>query len=102
MDTRAMNNRRACSGNGSSSRCNLPGDHDSSAGTAKLGQIAGGGHADLQPWAFPANDRTIVVRRQQRALQASTSGTSAVARLAELAGLARVGKRAGWLEGRGV
>jgi hypothetical protein len=45
-----------------SSRIRLPGDHDGSAGTAQLGQIAGGGRADLEAWAFPANDRTIGVR----------------------------------------
>ncbi len=50
----------------------------------------------------PANDRTIRIRLQQRALQASSSGTSAVARLAELARLARVGKCAGLIERRGV
>jgi len=54
-------------------------DHDGSAGTAQFRQIAGGGHADLQSWALPANDWTIMVRFQQRALEAATSGTATVA-----------------------
>src|SRR3979411_1333416 len=56
-------NRRALNrGAPLSSRSSLSGDHYGSAGTAHLWQIAGGGHADLQPWAFPADDRTIIVR----------------------------------------
>src|SRR5579872_401554 len=51
---------------------------------------------------FPTNDRTIEVRLQQRALQASPSGTSSVTRVAKLARLARLWKRTGLLEGCGV
>ena len=53
MDGRERNRRRLSAG-----------DHDGSAGTAQLGQIAISSHADLQRGALPANDRTIRVRLQ--------------------------------------
>src|SRR5713226_4530568 len=60
--TAALQWPRAESGHSLYSRTSLPGNHHGSAGTAHLWQIAGGGHADLQPWTFPANDWTVVVR----------------------------------------
>ena len=80
----------------------LPGDHDGCAGTAHLGQIAGGGQADLQGLPLSANDRTVVVGLRQDTLQTSPSGTSTVAGIAELARLARAGNGSGLLEGTGV
>src|SRR5262249_16633828 len=80
----------------------LPGDHYRCAGAAQLGQIAGGGHSDPQARPFPADDRTIIIRLQQRTLEAPPSGTSPVTRVSKLARLARVGKRPSLLEGRGV
>jgi hypothetical protein len=53
--------------------------YDRRAATAQLRQIAVRGHADLQAWSFPANNRTIEIRQQQRALQLPSSRTSAVA-----------------------
>jgi hypothetical protein len=56
-----------------------PGDYDGRAGTVQLGQITTGGHLDGQDGAFTANDWTIVVGLKQRALEAPSSGASAVA-----------------------
>lgn len=60
-------------------RIGVPGNHDSSARTAQFGQIAGGSHANLEAAAFLANDRTIMVRLEQCALEASTAGTATMA-----------------------
>ena len=83
----------------SCSQIRLPGDHDGRAGTAQFGQIAICGHAEPECRAFPANDRTIRVRLQQCALQASPSGASAVARVPELAMIAGLRKCPCLLEG---
>src|SRR5882724_6699857 len=75
-----------------SSGIGLSGDHNGSARTAQLGEIAIGCHANLKPWALAPNDRTIGIRLQECILQASSSGTSAVAWLAELALMAKLRK----------
>src|ERR1700722_6157840 len=85
-----------------SERQGLSGDNHRSAGTPELRQIAGGGHTSLQLQPFSANDRAVIVRLHQSTLQASSSGTAAMACVTELARLAPVGKHAGLAEGGGV
>src|SRR5262249_42938750 len=82
----------------SSSTIRLPGDHDGSAGTAHLRQIAGGGHSNPEAAALFANHRTIVVGLHQCALQTPSPRTPAMAGIPELAGLARLWKYASLLK----
>jgi len=56
-----------------------PGNNYGGAGTAQFGQIAGGGDANPQGRALPANDRTVRIRLLECALEAATSGTATMA-----------------------
>lgn len=81
-----------------SRKLTLPGDHDGSTRTAHFWEIPARCHPNLKPGAFPAHNRTVVIRFSQCALQAPPSCTSAVASFAELAGIASLWKRPCLLE----
>jgi hypothetical protein len=78
-----------------------PGHYHGSAGTVQLGQITTGGHLHVQAQVFTANDWTIVVGLKHSALEAPSSGASAVTGVSELTRLAGFRKRSYLLEGFG-
>ena len=96
--TYGTDSRSTQNDSGQINRFTLSGDYDSRAATVQLGKIAAGGHANRQAWAFPTNDRTIVVRLQQRALEASATGAAAVTGFPKLARLACIRKSSRLLE----
>src|ERR1700730_6003692 len=90
MGGRAIGNARARFVNRwRSSRLRLSGNHDGGAGAAEFGQIAICGHADVEPWALPPNDRTIKIRLPQRPLQEPSSCASSMTCISKLARPAR-------------
>src|SRR5690349_8975619 len=70
-------------------RIPLPRYDNRSTRAADFGQITICGHAESEAWPLASNDGTIKIWLLERALQATASSASSMARRAELTGLAR-------------
>src|ERR1700744_52362 len=71
----------------------FPRDHDSGARAVQFRQIAVGCHADRKGGMAAPNNWTVIVRFEERALQAAPSGTSSPAGFEVFAAPAGFGNR---------